>query len=41
MKNIRIKYQMYEGLHRPKNTKEVALMIQLVLFINFGYKHCD
>ena len=30
MQNIRMQYELYEGLDRPKRTKAVALMSQLV-----------
>jgi hypothetical protein len=30
MQNIRIQYELYEGLHRSKRTKAAALMSQLV-----------
>jgi hypothetical protein len=31
MKNIRMQYECYEWLHRPKRTKTVALIRQLVI----------
>ena len=30
MQNIRIQYELYEGLHGPKRTETAALMSQLV-----------
>ena len=30
MQNIRMQYELYEGLHRPKRTKAASLMRQLV-----------
>ena len=29
MQNIRMQYELYEGLHRPKRTKAAALRSQL------------